>query len=216
MRFRHRQSHFAVLACRGLVAMVGVVAFISLSGADMAHASPIVTSANIDVACGDVAGFINAINQEQTHPLVRINLNADQVSNCTYAFTQDYSGTGNALPAITGQVLINGGNSTLRDASGSALSGPLNFRAFEVTSPTSPTGSGGQVASNGHLVARNLSITGFSGPLLESPRDGGAILVTVGSMLTLANCTISGNSTVGNGGGIKERGLGRTIIRVRH
>jgi hypothetical protein len=141
-------------------------------------------AAIINVADGDVAGLIAAINTANTNGQSDvINLAA----NGTYTLTAvDNSTNGaNGLPLIVNDVIgpdltIHGNGATIK-RSGSAPS----FRIFQV--------------SGASVTLDNLTISGG-----DSAELGGAIRIsaTLNTGLTLTNCTISSNHSSQGGGAV--------------
>ncbi|WP_327415778.1 hypothetical protein [Streptomyces sp. NBC_01233] len=152
-------------------------------------ASPAMAQApnKVNIACGDVAALITAVEEANTNAAGgTINLAKD----CAYRFVDDYgSDSGNALPAITGNVAIVGHNSTLiRSVSGGS---PL-FRLLSVE-------------ENGTLTLKGLTVTG------GRTDENGAGIANAGT-LRLEDSKVAGNQTGGNGGGISNEGGDVTLV----
>jgi hypothetical protein len=128
----------------------------------------------------DTNALIDAINSANvnTGPDV-IDLN----DNCTYTLTavDNVTDGPNSLPAITSEIVINGNGATV-ERSGAA--GTPNFRIF-------------LVSGAGDLTLNDMTVrNGAAGGIRN--REGGTLSVN--------RSTISGNTTVGNGGGIQNLG----------
>ena len=113
--------------------------------------------------------------------------------------------------AVTGTCTAGAGTDTISFSGALANSTiTLGGTQLEVTADLILTGSGQTIDANGasrvlyldsytSLTASNLTITGGA---TSGYDDGGGIYAYVGSNLTLAGCTITGNSTPTDGGGI--------------
>ncbi|MFF4430630.1 hypothetical protein ACFYZ4_15845 [Streptomyces sp. NPDC001513] len=150
-------------------------------------ASPAMAQAptKVTIACGDVAALITAVEQANTNGGT-INLAKD----CAYRFDIDYgSSSGNALPAITGNVAIVGHNSTLiRSVSGGS---PL-FRLLSVD-------------EGGTLTLKGITVTG-------GRTDGNGAGIANAGTLRLEDSKVAGNQTGGVGGGISNEGGDVTLV----
>jgi len=161
-------------------------------------------SETVDLACGDVAGLVQALASPAER--VTVNLNSDHVAGCTYTFAAPYApGAAQALPPvgpneITGttqvRVTINGNGSTL--ARSSSSTDPFSLLA------TNP----GAV-----LDAQDLTLTGgdvFASASAQQTAGAGGL--NNGGVATLRRCTVSGNvlsagpRNPGSGGGIDNGG----------
>ena len=154
-----------VLVGLGLVFLVGIPAL----------------AETFDIANGDVAGLIAAINAANGNGVPDT---IDLAPGGTYTLSiidNDDFGDANGLPTITSEITINGNGATIeRDAA----PGTLEFRIFDVM-------------STGTLVLNDVTIAnGVAGM-------GGGISSSSGT-LTLANCTVSGNTAGMDGGGIRS------------
>ncbi|MFG2603810.1 right-handed parallel beta-helix repeat-containing protein [Streptomyces sp. NPDC048514] len=157
---------------RGSAIIVGL-----LSGA-AAVPLPAYAAPDVTVACGDTAGLIRAVTALDG-PGGTIRLADD----CVYAFEGAYGTSSDALPPVTGNVTIEGGNSTLMRSTDSAT----RFRVLEV----SATGT-----LRLHAVQVRAGDAAF----------GGGIQVHAGGRLTLEDSTVGGNRAAGYGGGIYNQG----------
>jgi hypothetical protein len=151
--------------------------------------------ATFNIANGDIAGFIAAINTCNTNNQAdTINLAAGG----TYTFADDVNNTGNALPAVNADgnsaassaantVTIDGRGAVLqRSAAGTT---PL-FRFFQVNLLSLGFGS----FAVAKLVLNNVTVQGG-----QVNGSGGALLLNGGNA-TLSNCTFAGNRASGNAG----------------
>jgi predicted outer membrane repeat protein len=134
------------------------------------------------VLCGDVPGFVNAFNYVEARGGGTIFLNWDHVPNCVYEFTEPAAPfvnneLDNGLPNITvGNVVIDGGSSTVTASAGDPASGGSSwpFGFVEIKSPSAS------------LTAHDLTVTGFSG----SPEGP----ITNWGSLKLSNVVMSHNA----------------------
>ena len=143
------------------------------------------------------------------------NANADTTGgDCTVngGIAFSVSGTitlGSTLPAITGNVSINGSdeNITIDGANSfqvmSVNSGAsLNLSNLTIADGNSST-DGGAIGNSGLLAISNCTLSNNTAPTGE----GGAIFNATGSRSTIETSTLSGNSSgTGNGGGISNHG----------
>jgi predicted outer membrane repeat protein len=135
----------------------------------------------------------------------------------TYAASNDATDGGNALPAITGNVTINGNGATITR---STAAGTPQFRLIDV--PNNPAqltlnsltisngdsaGSvgGGAIFSRGTL---NLNLVVVSG----STAPGGAGLDANNGVIKVSQSTFANNTTPGSGGGIAAEGLSTLTV----
>jgi fibronectin-binding autotransporter adhesin len=145
-------------------------------------------AATFNIANGDVAGLIGAINTANSNSQDdTINL----ATNGDYVVTvQDNASNG--LPVIGGDhghnLTINGNRATIRRSS---VSGTPEFRIFQMA-----------LSFVNSVTISNLTIS--NGYLSNGP--GGAIILDDATTLFLTNCTISGN-TAASGGGIDNVGV---------
>ncbi len=130
------------------------------------------TASTVQTVDGLVAA-VNAANQAGAENLAVITLSQD------LAFSNAFGSSTNALPVITGNLVIrgNGGTARLDAAAG-------GFRLLTV-------GTGGR------LRMEQLTVRGF-----QVDGDGGAVLVQAGGELRVASSTFSDNAAGGNGGAI--------------
>ncbi|WP_091540364.1 choice-of-anchor Q domain-containing protein [Thermoflexibacter ruber] len=147
-----------------------------------------------NVANGDVAGLITAINSANTDGGNSIiNLAVGGTYTLTVVNNTGASGD-NGLPIILldGTLTINGNGATI-----SRGAGP-NFRIFEL-------------AANANFTANNLRITnGFA-----TATGGGAILGIPGSAVTLNTCTIENNQSAVNSSAILVTNTGTSLVMNR-
>lgn len=188
------------------------------------------TPANFNIANGDVAGLVAAINTSNG------NNEPDTITlavNGTYTFTTPAELTtgGSALPTIrrdvsdSNTVIINGRGSTLRRSS---VGGTPNFRLMRIgtfpnlvsvtvnnvsfTDGNSGTNNGGAI----ELAAGDLTVNGctFTGNLAG---NGGAIYATnttlSSRLLSINGSTFTGNQTIGGAGGAVSM-LGTTDVSI--
>jgi hypothetical protein len=169
-RFKLQALFLAVLLVAGLL--------LALVGPSAAKA------ASFDLANGDIAGLISAINQANANGQSNtINL----ASNGTYVLTavdnSPASQGANGLPVISSDLTINGNGATLqRDPNAPS------FRLF-------------YISGQGKLTLNNLSLRNGKGDTYS----GGAAL-NAGGKLVLNGCTISANSATFEGAGIYNYG----------
>ncbi|MFD6889377.1 hypothetical protein [Streptomyces sp. NPDC059957] len=137
-------------------------------------------AATINVPCSPAA-LIQAITTANSTPTTSDTLNLAR--DCTYAYTEQIAGPGQAaLPQITSLITINGRNATItRDESAGN-----EFRFFSLP----PT-------SRANLTLRDLALTNARA---GGGAQGGAIQLGFGTVASLANIRLTGN-TSGNGGG---------------
>src|SRR5579884_1833702 len=135
------------------------------------------TAATFNIADGDVAGLIAALNTANGNGQANtINLAAGATYTLTAAVLPDMAG----LPRITSQMTINGNGATIAR---SAAPGTPLFQIF--------------VVYYGNLTLNDLTVTGGA---TDSAGFGGGVDNNTG-ITTIVRSTISGNQA-GNGGGI--------------
>jgi len=181
-------------------------------------AAPAVSGATFNIANGDVAGLIAAINAANAAPDPdTINLAANGIYELTAVHNTSYWTGPTGLPQILNPLAINGNGATIRRSS--ALGTP-DFRILYVGGPGGNLtldratitggrsaigapgyigGGGGIRVDGGVLLVSNSTIHGNSGVTTGS-NDGGGILNYQGTV-TLINCTITGNTSWGGYGG---------------
>src|SRR5262249_24984376 len=108
-------------------------------------------------------------------------------ANTTYDFTSAYSSTQSALPALTGNLTIEGNGDTIDR---SAASGTPAFRLFDV-------------ASGGSLTLENVTLTGGLAKGTGAAAEGGAIYSS--GTLDLSSVTVTSNQAQ-EGGAIYSSG----------
>ena len=139
-------------------------------------------AAVFNVASGDVTGLIAAINaansngQENTIDLEPGTYTLTAIDNGTFGNT-------NGLPAITSAMTITGAGRT-----GTTIERDANAPAFRILS----------VVAAGTLTLQGLTLSGG-----RSNFGGG---ISNGGMLTLIDCSLTGNSANSGGGGISNDG----------
>ncbi|MGI5402137.1 hypothetical protein ACQEVG_22365 [Streptomyces sp. CA-135486] len=174
-----------VLAGSALMASLGLCAAAVPAAAEPVNGSDDVSGVSID--CGDVAGLIDAVNQA--------NIDGGTIKlaeRCAYRFEDDFEDSGNALPAITGDVTILGKDSTLIRSS---QHGASLFRLLAVN-------EGGSLTLKGVTVAGGLV-------------DGDGAGIANAGTLKLLRSTVAGNQATGNGGGISNEGGDVTLDESR-
>ncbi|MFJ7209420.1 hypothetical protein ACIQWR_38545 [Streptomyces sp. NPDC098789] len=137
-------------------------------------------AATIDVACSPAA-LIRAIATANSTPTTSDTL--DLAHDCTYTYTERIAGPGQAaLPQITSPISINGHHATItRDGNTDN-----EFRFFNLPPTT---------AAN--LTLRDLALTNAT---VGGGAQGGAIQLGFGTVASLVDVQLTGN-TSGNGGG---------------
>lgn len=133
----------------------------------------------IDVTAGDVAGLISAIEAANADPAA----DTIRLENGTYTLTALYDSNA-GLPAIISPVTIEGNGATIRRDPNS-----VDFRVFSV-------------AGDGDLTLRHLTVSGGSIPFAE----GGGIMGSTGSSVTIDNSTVTQNAAAYGGGGVSTQG----------
>ena len=78
------------------------------------------------------------------------------------------------------------------------VNGTLQVTGGEVSGNTSRSGGGVYVDSNGTVTASNWVLSGN----VASSAEGGGVSAQYGASLELTGCTVSGNRSIGNGGGL--------------
>ncbi len=186
----------------GITACAAVIVFVALCPG---FAEAVTFPASCSVGVGDPASLVAAINSANA------TAGADTValaSGCTYTLAAvDNSWFGqNGLPAIAGQVTIEGNGATIaRDPAAPP------FRFFFVgADPANPSTDGYVSPGPGALTLRNVTVRGGlaqGGDSLAGSGGGagmgGAIFsqgaVTIAGSALTANTAIGGSSTVGSG-----------------
>jgi predicted outer membrane repeat protein len=124
-------------------------------GLEIANATDPLDSADppctVSIPGGDIQAFIDAL---AAPPVICSTLTINLVANGGYNFSEDYQGSGFALPAISSKVVINGNNAFLERMV------PLDFSFFDVL-------------PSGDLSLKDLQV--FNGDRLTSSGLGGAI-----------------------------------------
>jgi hypothetical protein len=145
-------------------------------------------AASINVACGDSAGLVAAVNTANAAGGGSINLAA----GCTYSLTMRNNPAmgGNGLPVVVTPITINGKNATIAGNS-------TNFRIIAIDG-----------TSGGALTLNGVTITGghVSGQMAAGA--GGGVLNLSGT-LTLNSALVTDNFASDAGGGIAN-GFGAT------
>ncbi|MFF3215707.1 hypothetical protein ACFYYB_34400 [Streptomyces sp. NPDC002886] len=137
-------------------------------------------AATIDVACSPAA-LIQAVTTANSTPTTSDTLNLAR--DCTYTYSEQIAGPGQAaLPQITSPVTINGRNATIARADKT----DNEFRFFNL-----PPTTGANLTLR-DLVLDNAEVAGVA--------QGGAIQLGFGTVASLNNVRLTGN-TSGNGGG---------------
>lgn len=147
-------------------------------GAAPAHA------ATINVACSPAA-LIQAITTANSTPTTSDTLNL--AHDCTYTYTEQFAGPGQAaLPQITSPISINGRNATItRDDHSDS-----EFRFFNLPS-----------ATGANLTLRDLALTNAKA---GGGARGGAIQLGFGTVASLVNTRLTGNTSSKGGGAINN------------
>jgi len=167
-----------------MVYVAVVLALIFSMAAALTPTGP-VNAAIFNIADGDVAGLITAINT------ANVNGEPDTINLAaggTYILNAvDNTNNGpNGLPSINSSITINGNGATIqRNSAG----GTPNLRIFHVAAT-------GNVSMSG-MTIRNGNVTGIG--------DGGGIYNNFGNV-TLTNCTISSNEADSGGGIYNDEG----------
>lgn len=167
------------------MASLGLCAAAVPAVAEPMNGSDDVSGVSID--CGDVAGLIDAINQA--------NIDGGTIklaARCAYRFEDDFEDSGNALPAITGDVTIIGKDSTLIRSS---LHSALLFRLLAVN-------------EGGSLTLKGVTVTG-------GLIDGDGAGIANEGTLKLEGSTVAGNQATGDGAGISNEGGDVTLDESR-
>ncbi len=141
-------------------------------------------AATINVACSPAA-LIQAITTANSTPTTSDTLNLAR--DCTYTYTEQIAGPGQAaLPQITSLITINGRNATItRD-----VNSDNEFRFFSLP-PT--TGA--------NLTLRDLALTNAKA---GGGTQGGAIQLGFGTVASLNNTRLTGNTSSNGGGAINN------------
>ncbi|MFJ7271376.1 hypothetical protein ACIQV3_32845 [Streptomyces sp. NPDC099050] len=141
-------------------------------------------AATIDVTCSPAA-LIQAITTANSTPTTSDTLNLAR--DCTYTYSEQVAGPGQAaLPQITSPITINGRNATLtRDNKADN-----EFRFFNLP-PT--TGA--------NLTLRDLALTNAKA---GGGAQGGAIQLGFGTVASLTNTRLTGNTSSNGGGAISN------------
>lgn len=162
-----------------------------------AGSTSVVHAANFNVNCGDVNGLMAHITTANSNGQVdTINLNVDNVANCTYDLTTINNDTNgpNGLPSITSPITIAGNGATLWRAPDTMVA----FRIFHV-------------AESGNLTLKNLTVrnglaVGVNGSSGENGTAGQGGGIYNAGILTLLNSTLTDNSVIGGNGGNGGKG----------
>lgn len=158
---------------------------------------------DIDIACGDTNGLINAINTLNGGSGGTIAL----AEKCTYAYNNPFNTTENALPVITTKITITGRDSAIVRAAREggprfrllqvAQSGDLTLHGIEVMGGD-VSSNGGGIANQGKLTLDDSEVTGNAADGQFS--EGGGVLNDEGATVTIRNSSVSNNAAFGAGG----------------
>jgi len=135
----------------------------------------------VNVACGDTAALVGAVNTANAAGGGSINLAA----GCTYSLTtrNNTAFGGNGLPVVVTPITLNGRGATIAANS-------TNFRVIAVDG-----------TSGGALTVNGVTITG--GKVLGAMAAGaGGGLLDISGNLTLNSAVVTGNFAASAGGGI--------------
>jgi len=167
-----------------------------------------VSLAQVNIADGDVAGLIAAINAANTNPGADI---INLAPGGTYTLTA-VNNVGNGLPIITSQIIINGNGATIQRSS---VTGTPDFRIFNIGSGdltlSGVTIRGGRNFLGAGGILNLGTLTLINSTITSNTADSwGGGIYSIGTM-TLTNTTVSNNSTFGGnfsggGGGIFNQG----------
>ncbi len=149
----------------------------------------------VSVMLGDEQALINAIQQANSQPdqPLLIFIDPSDSGESAFVFTQPFEqGGANALPVITGQVVILGGFGP--PARFLFASSAQRFRFAEI-------------AGDGLLSMYAVQVTDF-----DAIGDGGAFLIKGNGLLGLLDVKLDGNSASGNGGAIAVRDMGQLSL----
>lgn len=146
--------------------------------------------AGLNGVCADVNGkcTLRAAIQEANFAASDDTINFSLPANSTINLLS-------ALPAIDGNVVINGPGANTLTVQRSTAGGTPNFRVFAIN-PSRTVNISGLTISNGSMV--------------DAPGNDGAGILNQG-ILTLSTCTVSGNTTPRSGGGVANNGGTMTV-----
>ncbi|TVR70010.1 MAG: hypothetical protein EA415_13535, partial [Sphaerobacteraceae bacterium] len=157
----------------------------------------------ITIDDGDVQALITAIEDANSSSG---SATVELASSGDYELTAEYTGdssSGNGLPAITSQIIIQGNGATIR-----RVSDDDNFRIFEIAPDGSLhiealTVSGGQTQSNGGGFYNRGHLTlAASGVINNTALYGAGIAAHDNATIEMIGTHISGNASSNEGGGI--------------
>jgi hypothetical protein len=165
-----------------------------------------------NIAAGDVAGLINALNIAQTNNQPdTINLAANSVYSLSAV--DNLTNGPNGLPVINndGVVTLNGNGATIARANASPafrilniVDGQLIMRDVVISGGNAQGAFGGGIRLSDsvpggpdNLVLRNSLIQNNA-----ADNDGGGVFVSSGGQATIVNTTITGNTAGNFGGGV--------------
>lgn len=206
-------SGHLIVAWRLLASLALLVSLVA--GLDLFRLAP---RTNLNLACGDSAGLIKAINQaNQTHVDETITLNTDHQANCVYTLNTPYPTAADqgGLPSISGSINIEGQGAMIERSQ--AIGTPF-FRIFQVTATGKltlnqviarngrvvrgglPANSGGGIANFGEVKLINSIISG------NEAKNGGGIFNDSCGSLSLTNSAVNFNSGASFGGGVFNQG----------
>jgi hypothetical protein len=151
-------------------------------------------AAIINVAAGDTAGLIAAINTANGNGQTDV-INLGGGSYDLTASDNTSPDGANGLPVITTDITINGTGATIR------RTGAPTFRILEV-------GTAGALTLNAVTVSGGSAVGGANA-------GGGIVLTGNTNSLTLTDSTVTGNSAGTFGGGIALRGSFHTVTLTR-
>lgn len=172
---------------------------------------PAVQAAVFDIADGDVAGLIAAIDTANSDAAAdTINLAAG--GTYTLTVVEDPAQNGPVgLPLITSQITISGNAATIERSSAGGTPvfrlltvddfGDLSLNDVTVTGFVADS-AGGAISNHGALTLTNSTVSGNG-----TPTNGGGIRNFASGTVTLISSTISGNTADGSAGGIQNLGI---------
>lgn len=141
-------------------------------------------AATINVTCSPAA-LIQAITTANSTPTTSDTLNLAR--DCFYTYTEQIAGPGQAaLPQITSPITINGRNATITRDDNS----DNGFRFFNLPPVT-----------GANLTLRDVALTNAKA---EGGAQGGAIQLGFGTVASLTNTRLTGNTSSNGGGAINN------------
>ncbi|MEZ5942415.1 MAG: VCBS repeat-containing protein [Planctomycetaceae bacterium] len=179
-----------------------------------------VMDGTVDIGAHEITVLkVNTLQDETTDPDTLSLREAIAVANFNPAFDNIFSLPTGTINLTQGQLVIDsnlkisgpGADQLTIDAQGNSrifeVNGGIDVEIVGMTLTGGSSIEGGAIRNTGNLTLRGMHLTGNSTTL----NSGGAISNISGGLLTVLNSTLSGNSALSSGGGVRNDGMA-TIV----